>query len=460
MNSRDSFRNQFFLESSAVRNLQSMSKPGRNDPCHCGSGKKYKKCCADKDEQMARAQNGMSDLDKFLTALQDERGWEPGDEEYPSLPEPDQRLVDEWWNVYRKIDTIEEIRPHLDNFLNNHPHLVENLGLEHEVLFELGADYRRGNLTDEYIRFLLDFRKRFPVVYAKIAAYLDADVIGWLISQQRAGEIGDYLDYFIGDPVTNVDQLHSVIDLLLATDNTSELIPLIMQVVEVLADSDDVIQDDKIAHILLIDKLSSNIKENTTTQDIHTFISAAQKSLPDFMNRDEYLAEIWFLKMQAITRPFVSWGDVKNLEQQELRKLYANATMNFLRYLREMHNTSWMCALYYADLVSDLMQEYLSGKNKVKHIFRLSMSEMDALMSRMSADIGPYIDCAKLMSLLNGLYYFAAYLHHCGDLSDENTNTMQAQCKEFFKKFYPPLAKDYAEAACFARFPLFGAVES
>lgn len=24
-------------------------KPGRNDPCPCGSGKKYKKCCQDKD---------------------------------------------------------------------------------------------------------------------------------------------------------------------------------------------------------------------------------------------------------------------------------------------------------------------------------------------------------------------------------------------------------------------------
>src|SRR5690242_16274581 len=23
--------------------------PGRNEPCHCGSGKKYKKCCEDKD---------------------------------------------------------------------------------------------------------------------------------------------------------------------------------------------------------------------------------------------------------------------------------------------------------------------------------------------------------------------------------------------------------------------------
>jgi len=27
---------------------------GRNDPCHCGSGKKYKKCCLAADEQRAR----------------------------------------------------------------------------------------------------------------------------------------------------------------------------------------------------------------------------------------------------------------------------------------------------------------------------------------------------------------------------------------------------------------------
>ncbi|PIS35810.1 hypothetical protein COZ78_01315 [bacterium (Candidatus Gribaldobacteria) CG_4_8_14_3_um_filter_42_11] len=26
-------------------------KMGRNDPCHCGSNKKYKKCCLGKDER-------------------------------------------------------------------------------------------------------------------------------------------------------------------------------------------------------------------------------------------------------------------------------------------------------------------------------------------------------------------------------------------------------------------------
>jgi hypothetical protein len=28
-------------------------RPGRNEPCHCGSGRKYKQCCLPKDEAEA-----------------------------------------------------------------------------------------------------------------------------------------------------------------------------------------------------------------------------------------------------------------------------------------------------------------------------------------------------------------------------------------------------------------------
>jgi len=28
-------------------------RPGRNEPCHCGSGRKYKQCCLPKDEALA-----------------------------------------------------------------------------------------------------------------------------------------------------------------------------------------------------------------------------------------------------------------------------------------------------------------------------------------------------------------------------------------------------------------------
>ena len=31
-----------------------IDRPGRNDPCHCGSGKKYKRCCLAKDQEAER----------------------------------------------------------------------------------------------------------------------------------------------------------------------------------------------------------------------------------------------------------------------------------------------------------------------------------------------------------------------------------------------------------------------
>lgn len=33
--------------------------PGRNDPCHCGSGRKYKNCCYDKDQSGVTSTMGM-----------------------------------------------------------------------------------------------------------------------------------------------------------------------------------------------------------------------------------------------------------------------------------------------------------------------------------------------------------------------------------------------------------------
>jgi predicted O-linked N-acetylglucosamine transferase (SPINDLY family) len=49
-----------------------MQKIGRNDPCHCGSGKKYKQCCADKDARLTSdsISNKSLILQQFQKALQ------------------------------------------------------------------------------------------------------------------------------------------------------------------------------------------------------------------------------------------------------------------------------------------------------------------------------------------------------------------------------------------------------
>ena len=42
--------------------------PGRNDPCHCGSGKKYKQCHLGPDEAAARAARANAAADEQTAA--------------------------------------------------------------------------------------------------------------------------------------------------------------------------------------------------------------------------------------------------------------------------------------------------------------------------------------------------------------------------------------------------------
>ena len=35
--------------------------PGRNEPCHCGSGRKYKQCCLEKDDAARRKKSAAAE---------------------------------------------------------------------------------------------------------------------------------------------------------------------------------------------------------------------------------------------------------------------------------------------------------------------------------------------------------------------------------------------------------------
>ena len=44
-------------------------KIGRNEKCPCGSEKKYKKCCLEKNQHIAREENGFGTNDQELLKL-------------------------------------------------------------------------------------------------------------------------------------------------------------------------------------------------------------------------------------------------------------------------------------------------------------------------------------------------------------------------------------------------------
>jgi tetratricopeptide (TPR) repeat protein len=112
-----------------------MAKPGRNDPCPCGSGNKYKRCCLPKDEAALREQ--------FVAAV------------LPRLPAPDDRdfiaLSESVPNLIKagKLDEAEQAaRELLARWPDDYSGL-EGLGMVCEARSETGraADYYRQALA-------------------------------------------------------------------------------------------------------------------------------------------------------------------------------------------------------------------------------------------------------------------------------------------------------------------------
>jgi tetratricopeptide (TPR) repeat protein len=81
-----------------------MSKLGRNDPCHCGSGKKYKKCCLARDQPL-RTQGGIDARDEpFIAELR------------PDLDEAVDRLMERL-----ELGAGRSVEPEIKAMLEKHP---------------------------------------------------------------------------------------------------------------------------------------------------------------------------------------------------------------------------------------------------------------------------------------------------------------------------------------------------
>jgi tetratricopeptide (TPR) repeat protein len=87
-----------------------MAKPGRNDPCQCGSGTKYKKCCLAKDEAAERDSLGKTRARP--------------DDSAAAHPPPVDRLVAEVAAYLRRAEEEDAYEDELDAASNAVVHLV------------------------------------------------------------------------------------------------------------------------------------------------------------------------------------------------------------------------------------------------------------------------------------------------------------------------------------------------
>jgi hypothetical protein len=142
--------------------------PGRNDPCHCGSGKKYKKCCLAKDEearQTAKAELATS------------AGFESTKEDKTSRKETDPHI--EAFNARLSDFEAADYEGKFDIFIRtlDDPKLMDGemaFEMLHD-LFRYTIEHGERNRFDTLVRSL---RERLPETYAAEACFF----LSWLIS--------------------------------------------------------------------------------------------------------------------------------------------------------------------------------------------------------------------------------------------------------------------------------------
>lgn len=173
-------------------------KLGRNDPCHCGSGKKYKKCCLEKDEAASRtmppedfvgedeeyydeeetdgvlesepdAENDTADWD---VEEDDDDDYDDDDEyeeeEDDDAPEVDVKAANQRWREFEKQDYEGKIALFLKTL--EAPQLMDDQ-MAFDMLDTLRAETSKRHERDRYDAAVEQLRERLPKIYAKGAHF-------------------------------------------------------------------------------------------------------------------------------------------------------------------------------------------------------------------------------------------------------------------------------------------------
>ncbi len=451
-----------------------MKKIGRNDPCHCGSGKKYKKCCFNKDKNegklkkielekekeiknLERGDKMLEELRKFFPALGNDEDYNYFDFENsdnPKISEEEQQKVIEWWEKYKNLEDIDELKQHFDDFLNNNSaDVIANLGIHNKIFFELLDKFIEKGRVDEIITYLIDFRKNYPEIYEKSAEFYDFEVITWHVSKDRKDEVKNYFNYFEQNPIKNEEKLFETINFLYATNNAELIIPLIKKIYKEVNNSNDLFNGHQIVDGLNVEIYSKYLDKEINTENIEKLTDELKELEIDF---DDHFYDIifWENRLKYIIKKYDKWNNSSKNEELFNYFLF-EISSNFMRFLHEEKNITYISAQYYGQLIYKYYLKSFENEEVFENIFSFEEDEIDQIIGSLSKYYLS-ISITKSLSLLNTLYYFAEYLFVCGNFDNTEKKHLQKITTKFHNLVYKKTMKTQIKTALFSKFPIFG----
>jgi hypothetical protein len=191
--------------------------PGRNAPCPCGSGRKYKACCLAADEARERAERAAT------VDANDPSPWplDSPDAAGAVLPLfPDESDEDDVWEGFAASDYATQV--------TTFKQLLASRELDEDLAFEMLSELQdqareRGELGD--FRALLErYAAEMPDLYAREAP----QYVGWLVDEALASgdvdRLPEALAPFATDPLTAIDDLFRIAHQLLYAGHSAPLL--------------------------------------------------------------------------------------------------------------------------------------------------------------------------------------------------------------------------------------------
>jgi hypothetical protein len=465
-------------------------KIGRNDPCPCGSGKKYKKCCLAQDEEKLRSKidnkpdirrknlynnKDYDDLDAAPPVPYDqELSDDDNDDEHPGskdiaaqytcrqferdIPEigdDQQKLIEDWLLQYNKIPRKDDnspslIKDHLVRFLDQHPDLAVNFSPE-DIIFTLETSYLIYGNYDEFVAFLTWYRDNFLTAYNQAAPYFDLYLITYNLVQGKKEDIPELFTFFKTYPDDDADNLARVMDLLKAADEENLLMNLLEDIYLQVFYSPKLMRSYDFVEPILARTCCQHLRKDYRDIDLDALI-ADVKSLSDKVpDMGIYTSrEYWnnFLEEMYVKIPSADFPSGR----EGIKSYYQNITLRFRLFLHDAKKKSWVGADHLSRSVADFLFTPISKNKRPKSPFKFTADLIERHILDDHRSFGGTKSISAI-SFLQALYYFAEYLHEENLYTADDRKNLEEMSLSLFKRIYDSYAPSEYGVRIFKNFP-------
>lgn len=447
-----------------------MTSVGRNEPCPCGSGKKYKKCCLEKDRaaqyampaaaaaseadgeasddayevEAAEPQAAAGKASESEDMEEPPRDHEPNTErrhfpeppeDLPDLPPGQDRLVTEWWAAtkpfFKKRDA-DAMLAHLTRFMDQHPDLVAHLELEHEYLFEMGAELGRRREWSRYAELLLRLRGQHPEAYARGFGYFDYDLILEQLVCGRTADVGLFFNFFNQYPESDIDNASRVIDLLAWAGAQDALLDFVKPLRVAPDDLGFSFDTDWLAFARYVPFLDARTDPDSAAQSIVATVEALGVENVPCLDVEAVKRELLLCR-----KPPAKWDFGACRKHTDVETFYHDVAWNFRGFLHDSQGLPWSKAHF---LARRLKRYWLrrAEDGRPKDPFPFDPQLLEEYICRTCRDFF-HINGVCAVSLIEATWHFADYLLTCESLGKQEHQRAHDLCRDLFQRCLPSL---------------------